>query len=70
MTDGDGLHFRGIQPHYWWNRTEKAARILWTGTLPLFRPRTAASKKAGRAGTTGTPAQPAKTKSHRKQEKR
>ncbi|MDK1491347.1 cupin domain-containing protein [Sinorhizobium sp. 7-81] len=70
LTDGDGLHFRGIQPHYWWNRTDKAARILWTGTLPLFRPRTAASKAAGHAEATGTPARPAKTKSHRKQEKR
>jgi transcriptional regulator with XRE-family HTH domain len=41
MTSGDSLHFRGNRPHAWWNDSGKPARLLWTGTLPLFRGRTA-----------------------------
>jgi transcriptional regulator with XRE-family HTH domain len=55
MTSGDSLHFRGSRPHAWWNDSGKVARILWTGTLPLFRGRTSSSegnekpnKKTGR----------------------
>jgi transcriptional regulator with XRE-family HTH domain len=36
---GDSLHFRGSRPHSWWNDSNKIVRVLWTGTLPLFRSR-------------------------------
>lgn len=39
ISAGDSLHFRGNRPHAWWNDTGKTARVLWTGTLPVFRPR-------------------------------
>jgi transcriptional regulator with XRE-family HTH domain len=42
MTAGDSLHFRGNRPHAWWNDSGQPARLLWTGTLPLFRGRPAA----------------------------
>ena len=48
MNAGDSLHFRGNRPHSWSNHTDKPARLLWTGTLALFRstarPRAAAAK--------------------------
>ena len=34
---GDSLHFRGNRPHSWSNHTGACARVLWTGTLPIFR---------------------------------
>ena len=34
---GDSLHFRGNVPHSWSNHTGAQARVLWTGTLPIFR---------------------------------
>lgn len=37
MSAGDSLHFRGNRPHSWSNHTDKPARLLWTGTLTLFR---------------------------------
>jgi transcriptional regulator with XRE-family HTH domain len=39
LAAGDGFHFRGNRPHAWWNTCEAAARLLWTGTVALFRPR-------------------------------
>ena len=39
MSAGDSLHFRGNQPHAWWNDSGKEARMLWTGTLLMFRSR-------------------------------
>ena len=36
---GDSLHFRGNRPHSWVNHTSAPARVLWTGTLPIFRSR-------------------------------
>ncbi|KKB10213.1 helix-turn-helix domain-containing protein [Devosia chinhatensis] len=52
MSAGDSLHFRGNRPHSWSNHTNEPARLLWTGTLALFRstarPRPAVAKpKAG-----------------------
>jgi len=48
MNVGDSLHFRGNRPHSWSNHTDKPARLLWTGTLTLFRstarPRAAVAK--------------------------
>jgi transcriptional regulator with XRE-family HTH domain len=41
MSSGDSLHFRGNSPHSWWNDTDQIARVLWTGTLPMFRSRLA-----------------------------
>ncbi|MCP8884358.1 XRE family transcriptional regulator [Devosia sp. XJ19-1] len=37
MKAGDSLHFRGNRPHSWSNHTNQPARLLWTGTLALFR---------------------------------
>jgi Uncharacterized conserved protein, contains double-stranded beta-helix domain len=37
MQAGDSLHFRGNRPHSWSNHTDQPARLLWTGTLALFR---------------------------------
>lgn len=37
MSAGDSLHFRGNRPHSWSNHTDQPARLLWTGTLALFR---------------------------------
>src|SRR5690606_31858863 len=37
MSAGDSLHFRGNRPHSWANHTDQPARLLWTGTLALFR---------------------------------
>ena len=39
LTAGDSLHFRGSRPHSWANHTAAPARVLWTGTLPIFRQR-------------------------------
>ncbi len=35
---GDALHFRGSRSHAWANRSDRPARLLWTGTLNLFLP--------------------------------
>jgi transcriptional regulator with XRE-family HTH domain len=37
MGAGDSLHFRGNRPHSWSNHTTAPARLLWAGTLALFR---------------------------------
>lgn len=37
MSAGDSLHFRGNRPHSWSNHTAEPAKLLWTGTLALFR---------------------------------
>ncbi|MGE6782787.1 helix-turn-helix domain-containing protein [Ensifer adhaerens] len=65
LSPGDGLHFRGIQPHYWWNKTDKAVRLIWTGTLPLFRLRASQYNETGVPQALPKPA-PTKTKPHRK----
>lgn len=39
IAAGDSLHFRGALPHAWANEERGEARVLWTGTLPMFRPR-------------------------------
>lgn len=39
LRTGDGFHFRGNRPHSWRNATDRPARLLWTGTVALFRPR-------------------------------
>ena len=37
MKQGDSLHYRGNRPHGWYNDSGRPAKILWTGTLELFR---------------------------------
>ncbi|MEO8883451.1 MAG: XRE family transcriptional regulator [Devosia sp.] len=39
LRTGDGFHFRGNRPHSWWNSTDDTVRLLWTGTVALFRAR-------------------------------
>ena len=39
LRTGDGFHFRGNRPHSWWNGTGETVRLLWTGTVALFRAR-------------------------------
>ena len=39
LAKGDGFHFRGNRPHAWWNVTDAPVRLLWSGTVALFRPR-------------------------------
>jgi transcriptional regulator with XRE-family HTH domain len=48
LASGDGFHFRGNRPHTWWNAGDQPARLLWTGTIALFRPR-GATPGAGEA---------------------
>ncbi|MGJ8530292.1 helix-turn-helix domain-containing protein [Maritalea sp.] len=37
LGEGDSLHFRSTRTHSWTNKGSKQCRILWTGTIPLFR---------------------------------
>ncbi len=37
MRPGDSLHFRGNRPHAWWNDSQETVRVLWTGTVPVYR---------------------------------
>ena len=39
ISAGDSLHFRGNRPHAWWNDSDRPAKMLWTGTLFMFRSR-------------------------------
>ena len=49
LAVGDGFHFRGNRAHSWWNASATPARLLWTGTVALFR-RPRAEPRAGQAG--------------------
>ena len=60
LKAGDGFHFRGNRPHSWWNSTDETARLLWTGTVALFRPRRSRSD-GGRAGAVHPTTKPLKT---------
>lgn len=51
MGAGDSLHFRGNRPHAWWNDSDAPARLLWTGTLPLFRAKPAIAEAARKSRT-------------------
>jgi quercetin dioxygenase-like cupin family protein len=39
LAAGDSLHFRGSSNHSWANESDRPARILWTGTMAILRPR-------------------------------
>lgn len=67
LGKGDGFHFRGNRPHAWWNVTEQPVRLLWTGTVPLFRPRRdQAVSGHGGPQAVGPSAKPGQTKKPRK----
>ena len=53
MSAGDSLHFRGNRPHSWSNDTDQPARLLWTGTLTLFRSSAKPSRQAVPIAKTG-----------------
>ena len=60
MSAGDSLHFRGNRPHSWSNHTDQPARLLWTGTLTLFRSSAKPSRQAAAVAKPG--AKPVKNK--------
>lgn len=37
LSPGDSFHLRGNNPHAWSNGGGKDVRLLWTGTVPLYR---------------------------------
>lgn len=61
MNAGDSLHFRGNRPHSWSNHTDQPARLLWTGTLTLFRSTAKPSRQPPAKAKPGT-SKPAKQK--------
>lgn len=72
LGPGDSMHFRGNRPHAWANHTDAPARLLWTGTLAMYRPKAAAEPRsepedrpAGAGGRTGAPRRRAGTTSKR-----
>ena len=38
LHPGDCLHYSGVVPHGWANRTAQTARVLWTGRLAVLHP--------------------------------
>ena len=68
MNAGDSLHFRGNRPHSWSNHTDQPARLLWTGTLTLFRSTARPPRQAVAVAKPGP--KPVKNKKIVKQEKR
>ena len=68
MNAGDSLHFRGNRPHSWSNHTDQPARLLWTGTLTLFRSSAKPSRQVVAAAKPG--AKPVKNKKIVNKEKR
>ncbi|WP_281982189.1 helix-turn-helix domain-containing protein [Thalassorhabdomicrobium marinisediminis] len=36
MGAGDALHYSGATPHSWANRSDRPARMIWTGTLSVL----------------------------------
>lgn len=46
LSAGDSLHFRGSSHHSWANERDRPARILWTGTMSILRPRQESERPA------------------------
>jgi len=46
LATGDSLHFRGSSDHSWANESDSEARILWTGTMSILRPRQEGERSA------------------------
>jgi transcriptional regulator with XRE-family HTH domain len=67
LGPGDSLHFRGNRPHSWSNDSAKPARLLWTGTLTMFRSR--AGRSAFRSPKMSGPAEKTNKPKTKKQEK-
>lgn len=55
LASGDSLHFRGASAHRWANETKEPARVLWTGTMPILRPRAEAEGKTPAAAAGAMP---------------
>ncbi len=53
LSVGDSLHFRGSSDHSWANESDRPARILWTGTMSILRPRQEGERQTGAAPTKG-----------------
>ncbi|MDV3251262.1 XRE family transcriptional regulator [Devosia sp. BK] len=53
MNAGDSLHFRGNRPHSWSNHTDRPAKLLWTGTLALFRSTARPARQVAAKSKTG-----------------
>jgi transcriptional regulator with XRE-family HTH domain len=70
LEAGDGFHFRGNRPHTWWNTGMVPTKLLWTGTIALFRPRgqTAGGARADYPVTRPLPGPRGAGKSHRTKE--
>ena len=49
LRAGDSLHFRGSSDHSWANESKRPARILWTGTMSILRPRQEGERPARQA---------------------
>jgi transcriptional regulator with XRE-family HTH domain len=56
ISAGDSMHFRGNRIHSWANHSASDARILWTGTLALFRSgENASALQSSKEGTKNQP---------------
>lgn len=67
ISAGDSLHFRGNRPHSWSNDSDKPARLLWCGTLTMFRAR--AGRSAFRSPKPAAPGESKKSKKIKTQER-
>jgi transcriptional regulator with XRE-family HTH domain len=65
LSAGDSLHFRGNSPHSWSNDSDRPARLLWVGTLTMFRSR--AGRSAFRSPKAPETKKPSKIKQQEKQ---
>lgn len=52
LSAGDSLHFRGSSTHGWANESGRPARILWTGTMSILRPRQESGGATARGAAT------------------
>jgi quercetin dioxygenase-like cupin family protein len=63
LSAGDSLHFRGNSPHSWSNDSDQPARLLWVGTLTMFRSRAGRSAfRSRKADAPGEKKNPSKIK--------
>ena len=46
LLAGDSFHLRGNNPHAWSNTGDKDVRLLWTGTVPIYRRQSAGRHRA------------------------
>ena len=68
LAEGDSLHFRGNSPHSWSNDSDRPARLLWVGTLTMFRSRAGRSAfRSRKAAEPGEKKVPGRIKQQEKQ---